>query len=312
LKAKVVAKIIQVGSILSSNPSGVQIDPVKVLAQVSTEEGGLGLSGSGRPLSGVHVRVFDDMNFVPKAFLKEKLQGFGATLNQHGIQSLLHKDLMPGLESLGALGWPRIRRVVRWPGQMEGLGISMHNLKIKGPGSGIPCNGDARMGRTRQPGIQNRVVKKEGAGAHQQGGLFPAEAMDPTLCLGSADSRPGPVFSLVKVPVRGSSPFEYGIGSILVDHGFEASVHPAGFFFQNGTADLKAGGSKSFQTSALDQGMGIGAGVDHRSNSRCKDGLRAGRGSAVMIARFQADIERGGRSSSFTDLVILEVGLPSL
>ncbi len=58
--------------------------------------------------------------------------------------------------------------------------------------------------------------------------------------------------------------------------------------------------------------MGIGAGVDHCSNSRCKDGLRAGRGSAVMIAGFQADIERGGRSSSFTDLVILEVGLPSL
>jgi hypothetical protein len=35
------------------------------------------------------------MYFVPTAFLKEKLQGFGATLNQHGIQSLLQKDLMP-------------------------------------------------------------------------------------------------------------------------------------------------------------------------------------------------------------------------
>jgi hypothetical protein len=95
LKAKVVAKIIQVGSILASNPSGVQIDPVKVRAQVTIEEGGLGLSGSGRPFSGVHVGVFDDMYFVPTAFLKEKLQGFGATLNQHGIQSLLQKDLMP-------------------------------------------------------------------------------------------------------------------------------------------------------------------------------------------------------------------------
>ena len=58
--------------------------------------------------------------------------------------------------------------------------------------------------------------------------------------------------------------------------------------------------------------MGIGAGVDHGSNSRCKDGLRAGRGSAVMIAGFQADIERGGRRSTLTELVILEVGLPSL
>jgi hypothetical protein len=136
--------------------------------------------------------------------------------------------------------------------------------------------------------------------------------MDPTLGLGSADARPGPVFSLVKVPVRGSSPFEYGIGSILVDHGFEASVHPAGFFFQNRTTDLQAGGHKSFQTSALDQGMGIGAGEDHRSNPRCKDGLRAGRGSAVMIAGFQADIERGGRRSTLTELMILEVGLPSV
>jgi hypothetical protein len=192
------------------------------------------------------------------------------------------------------------------------LGISLKYLKVQWPGSGIPGNGDARMGRTRQTGIQKGVVKEEGADAHQQGGLFPAEAMDPTLGLGPADARPGPVFSLVKVPVRGSSPFEYGIGSILVHHGFEASVHPAGFFFQNGTADLQAGGSKSFQTSALDQGMGIGAGEDHRSNSRCKDGLRAGRGSALMIAGFQADKERGGRSSSFTELVILEVGLPGL
>ncbi len=153
---------------------------------------------------------------------------------------------MPGLESQVALGWPRIRRVVRWPGQTEGLGISMHNLKIKGPGSGIPGYNNAGVGWTRQAGIQDGVVKEEGAGTYQQGGLFPAEAMDPTLGLGSADARPGPVFSLVKVPVRGSSPFEYGIGSILVDHGFEASVHPAGIFFQNGTADLKAGGSKSF------------------------------------------------------------------
>jgi hypothetical protein len=97
-----------------------------------------------------------------------------------------------------------------------------------------------------------------------------------------------------------------------VDHGFEASVHPAGFFFQNRTTDLQAGGHKSFQTSALDQGMGIRAGEDHRSNPRCKDGLRAGRGSAVMIAGFQADIERGGRRSTLTQLVILEVGLPSV
>jgi hypothetical protein len=96
----------------------------------------------------------------------------------------------------------------------------------------------------------------------------------------------------------------------LVHHGFEASVHPTGFFFENGTADLKAGGSKAVQTSALDQGMGIGAGVDHRSNSRCKDGICAGRGSALMIAGFQADIERGSRSSFFTELVNLEIGLP--
>ena len=163
---------------------------------------------------------------------------------------------MPGLESQVAPGWPRIRRVVRWPGQTEGLGISLQNLKIKGPGSGIPGNGDAWMGRTRQTGIQNGVVKEEGAGAHQQGGLFPAEAMDPTLCLGSADARPGPVFSLVKVPVRGSSPFEYGIGSILVDHGFEASVHPAGIFFQNGTADLKAGGRSRSKPRPWTKGWG--------------------------------------------------------
>jgi hypothetical protein len=45
------------------------------------------------------VGVFDDMNFVPTAFLKEKLQGFGTTLDQHGIQSLLQKGLMPGFES---------------------------------------------------------------------------------------------------------------------------------------------------------------------------------------------------------------------
>jgi hypothetical protein len=33
--------------------------------------------------------VFDDMNFVPAAILKEKLQGFCTTLDQHGIQALV-------------------------------------------------------------------------------------------------------------------------------------------------------------------------------------------------------------------------------
>jgi hypothetical protein len=33
--------------------------------------------------------VFDDMNFVPAAFLKEKLQGFCTTLDQYGIQALV-------------------------------------------------------------------------------------------------------------------------------------------------------------------------------------------------------------------------------
>jgi hypothetical protein len=98
------------------------------------------------------------MNFVPTAFLKEKLQGFGATLDQHGIQALFQEDLMPGLESQVALGRPRIRRFIRWPGQMEGLGISLHNLKIKGPGSGIPGNNNAGVGWTRQAGIQDGVV----------------------------------------------------------------------------------------------------------------------------------------------------------
>lgn len=136
--------------------------------------------------------------------------------------------------------------------------------------------------------------------------------MDPLLGLGSADARPGPVISLVKVSVRGSSPFEDDIRSVLVYRGLEAPIHPSGFFFQKRTTDLKAGGQKSFQTSSLDQGMGIGAGKDHRTNSGCKDGLRAGRGSTLMIAGFQADVKGRRRSRPVTELVLLEIGFPSL